>query len=204
MTEQRASARAEAPAARAARVASAPRVPVGVRAARVDDARAIAEAHVRAWQAAYRDVMPHDHLDGLDPVARAAGWADALRGLTPERRVLVATLDDAPAGFVVVGAAAEPTGGVTGQLHALNVHPDRWGAGVGSALLHAAGAALSALGHAGAVLWVVTSNARARRLYERHGWHADGAERVEDVAGAQVPELRYRTATAAAGVPPAR
>ncbi|MER6578988.1 hypothetical protein [Nonomuraea sp. NPDC001023] len=45
-----------------------------IRKATPADAQAIAEIHVRSWQAAYRGLLPQDHLDGLDPAARRPGW----------------------------------------------------------------------------------------------------------------------------------
>ena len=47
-------------------------MPVTVRDATVDDARAIAEVHVASWRWAYRGQLPDDLLDGLsvdDPTA---------------------------------------------------------------------------------------------------------------------------------------
>ncbi len=34
-------------------------------------------------------------------------------------------------------------------------------------------------------------NARARRFYERTGWHADGVTREDDEGGFVIPEVRY-------------
>jgi len=49
---------------------------VTIRLASVDDADAVSEVHVRAWQSAYRGVMPDDYLDGLqaqEPATRCGG-----------------------------------------------------------------------------------------------------------------------------------
>jgi hypothetical protein len=35
-------------------------------------------------------------------------------------------------------------------------------------------------------------NARARRFYEAGGWSVEGSERVFDLLGVAVPEMRYR------------
>ena len=43
-----------------------------VRTAQPDDAAAVAEVHVRAWQAAYRGLMADEFLDSLRPEDRAA------------------------------------------------------------------------------------------------------------------------------------
>jgi hypothetical protein len=58
----------------------------------------------------------------------------------------------------------------------------------------AAAGELAAAGFASATLWVLDSNARARRFYELAGWTADGSSKQADVAGATVTEVRYRRA----------
>ncbi len=50
---------------------------------------------------------------------------------------------------------------------------------------------LRELGYAEAILWVATENRRARRFYEREGWHFDGASKVEVMEGVEVSEVRY-------------
>ena len=40
-------------------------------------------------------------------------------------------------------------------------------------------------------LWVLKDNGRARRFYERHRWHADGAEAPLSVVGNPL-EVRYQ------------
>jgi len=49
-----------------------------------------------------------------------------------------------------------------------------------------------------AALWVLESNARARRFYTRAFWTADGSAKQEDIAGVPVTEVRYRLAAALA------
>jgi len=56
-------------------------------------------------------------------------------------------------------------------------------------------AALGRLGGAGfgqVILWVLDSNARARRFYEAGGWRADGAVKRDDSFGISLTEVRYR------------
>ena len=79
----------------------------------------------------------------------------------------------------------------SGELWMLNADPAAFGTGAGPAVHRAALARLAAAGHRQAVLWVVRDNPRARRFYEREGWHADGREIVADMGGAEVTELRY-------------
>lgn len=149
-----------------------------VRPASVEDAAAVAAVHVRAWQVAYAHVFPAAALAALDLPARAQRWRGILAAGTP---VLVA--GEPVAGF----AALDP-----GELRALYVDPERWGGGLGRALLAAAEAALRGGGHAEATLWVLDANPRARRFYEVAGWRADGGSKRAVHLGVPVTELRYR------------
>ncbi|CAN5175634.1 GNAT family N-acetyltransferase [soil metagenome] len=163
-----------------------------IRQAEAGDAAGVAEVHVAAWEAAYRGgLMPDAYLDALSVPARTATWSEALaRPAGPGMARLVAMVGDRVVAFAIAGPQREDE--EEGELYVLNVHPDAWGTGTGTALLRAATDALRDAGFAAAVLWVHPDNARARRFYEREGWRDDGASRVEDVLGVEVPEVRHR------------
>ncbi len=173
---------------------------VRVRPVRTDDAEAVATAHVLAWRAGYQGILPEPYLEAIDLPARIARWRNWLRDDDFRlQRVHVAELDGAVVGFAIHGPqrdGVEPADppGTTGELYALNVHPDHWGAGAGGALLDHVSASLAAAGHSEAVLWVLRGNARARGFYEHHGWAPDGAEKTETQDGAVLDEVRYRRA----------
>ena len=157
------------------------------------------ELHVRAWQAAYRDVISAEYLDGLSPRDRAAMWRDII-SQAPDR-VLVAEREAAVIGFAAFGQALSGidslAGVAVGELFALNIDPSHWGEGAGRALLAEVMRRLREGGWSDAVLWVVASNTRARRLYESAGWLADGSERTE-LLGVVVVEVRYACSLGAA------
>ena len=72
------------------------------------------------------------------------------------------------------------------EIVALHSLPESWGSGLGSALL---AAALEEIGDRPVYLWAFKENKRARRFYEKNGFHFDGSERVSDYEGAI--EVRY-------------
>jgi ribosomal protein S18 acetylase RimI-like enzyme len=157
--------------------------------AEVDDAEAIGRVHVAAWQAAYRGLMPDDLLDGLDPVARAETWRQRLTA--GEARPLVVEGEDGTVvGVAHVGADREHDD--RGELWMINLAPEAWGTGLGRQLLERATDELRNRGYDEAVLWVLDTNARARRFYETAGWAADGTAKREDMGGAEVTQVRYR------------
>ena len=169
------------------------------RPATVEDADAIGAVHVRAWQVGYRGQLPDAYLDGLSIDARQAGWRRGLAEVPSDRPVLVAEdpSDGHVCGWTSVGplrpdGCADLDAATTGELWALNLEPEAWGRGIATALMAAAVAQLQAAGHDEAILWVLVTNARARRFYEREGWAADGATKVDVHDGIELREVRYR------------
>ena len=165
-----------------------------VRPADAADAAAIATVHVASWQGAYRGLLPDGYLDGLDVARWTAGWQRVLGDPVPGRVTLVAETDDGrPVGFadVMPSRDADAAPG-TGEITSIYALPDRWGTGVGRALMAAAEAALRKGGCRAATLWVLRDNERARRFYDRAGWVPDGTEKTDELAGVPVVEVRYR------------
>ena len=153
---------------------------VVVRTEEPDDAEAIADVHVRAWQAGYAGIMPADVLAGLDPVLwarrRRARWAS---GANVPFTTLVAQADGVLAGFTTIGPyrnqqRPDDLDPAYGEILAMYVDPTRWGTGVGRALMTAALADLTGHGWREVRLWVLADNVRARRFYERAGLAFDG------------------------------
>ncbi len=137
----------------------------------------------------YRGVIPDDFLDDMDP-EQSERWRDLLLTLPDNHAVAVADPGNGTiAGFASVGPDRE--GEPIGEVFAINCHPYWIGRGVGQALLDWADGELVRLGHQRAVLWVVDSNDRTRRFYERNGWAADGRARVAEITGGSVSEIRY-------------
>jgi ribosomal protein S18 acetylase RimI-like enzyme len=164
-------------------------VPTEIRDARPADARQIALVHVRAWQEAYRGIMPDRYLDALTVDQRLPVWRGALEGSPPRLTVFIAEQDAVVVGFVAVGAVAGEDGG---EVHYLNVTPSRWRRGLGARLLQRGEDALVAAGYREAILWVVKANDPARRFYEHQGWQPEAVERVCAYGGVGVPDVRYR------------
>ena len=167
---------------------------IEIRDARLSDADEIGEIHILAWQHAYRGLMPDEYLDGLSIGDRRQMWR---RTLGPDQeattRVLVATLTGEVRGFTIVGGARDhDVGKATGELYAINVHPDAWRQGIGRALVSSSVDALAADGYHEAVLWVLVGNDRARRFYEVLGWTCEGLEKYSRLMGADTHEIRYR------------
>jgi GNAT superfamily N-acetyltransferase len=169
---------------------------VELREARIGDEPAVADLHVRAWQEAYRGLIPDEFLDELDPGERAARYTFEATG--PDApTTLVAVQEGEDSGEVILGFATfAPSRDVDfpglGEVVALYVDPDRYENGVGRLLMAAARRRLWEAGFTEALLWVLDGNDRAARFYEGEGWARDGATRVEEPYGIVSNVSRFR------------
>ncbi|MBT3166010.1 GNAT family N-acetyltransferase [Streptomyces sp. Vc74B-19] len=158
-----------------------------------DDCAGVAGIRVAGWRYAYRGLVPQAYLDGMD-VAEEAGRQRARLAAGDGSVVdLVAEAEDGTlAGWAAYGPYRD--GDVRtedGELYALYVPPERIGQGLGRTLLTEVTGRCAAAGHRRVFLWVLRDNARARRFYTAAGYTADGTEEHFELAGIQVPEVRY-------------
>lgn len=175
---------------------SQPMEPVVVRAAKLDDAPAMARVHVAAWHSAYADLLSPTFLTSLDVGRAEERWATTLAD-QPETtvRYLVAEAGARNViGICAVGKARDAVVANTGELRMINVHPSWWRCGVGTALLIQGKNELAAMGYRQAYLWVLEGNHRARAFYESHGWAATAVRRIDHRLVDAPEEMQYNHA----------
>jgi ribosomal protein S18 acetylase RimI-like enzyme len=168
-------------------------VTVRIREAEPKDAAAIAEIHVRSWQAAYRGQLADDYLDDLNLEDRLDQHRQSLESPMSEWRTWLAEDGGSPVAFAVTGpsqdADADPK---TAELYAIYLEPDLVGTGLGRTLFEHAVGDLRERGFRTATLWVLETNDLARRFYEVAGWKPDGTVTTERVDCEMRPTVRYR------------
>ncbi len=162
----------------------------------VQDAAGITTVHVRSWQAAYKGILPETYLDALgeDEASRRARWRVRIGAPDdPRTKTWVAVSEGRVAGFAVSGHGRdEDVGPEVGELQAIYVDPNAWGAGAGSAHMRTAIRHLTDSGYSEAILWVFEENTQARGFYERHGWKVDGSTHIFERETTETLEVRYR------------
>ena len=161
----------------------------------MQDVPEIAGVHVRSWQAAYQGLLPQAYLDGLDPAQRIGQWEQSLSAADwSDRGTLVADVGGPLSGFVSYGPARDDDADSqrAAEIYAIYLMPAAWDQGIGRQLMAAALACLGEAGFDQVILWVLDSNARARRFYEAGGWLTDGAAKRDDSFGVPMTEVRYR------------
>jgi len=144
-----------------------------------------------AWRAAYPGLIPGALLHGHWAEAHARAWGPALAGDRPPL-VFVGVRDQTLVGFCAVAIPSDDhdENGTVAKVAALNVRPDSWRSGVGTALMDEALAAFRSDGRRIASLWVLAGNHGARAFYERLGFRTDGATDLFGDSGAPVVRMR--------------
>ena len=163
---------------------------IEVRDADIDDADAIATAHIDAWRAGYRGVVPDEYLDAEEfASSRRDRWRSWTWHQVPESRLFVVSLQGRVVGFghagpehVVAHGIESPDSepgnedGTRGEIYGFYLHPTAWGSGGAGALMSRCEEFLRDEGFTSATLWVLRDNPRARAFYEKAGWLATGKE----------------------------
>jgi ribosomal protein S18 acetylase RimI-like enzyme len=168
-------------------------MPPRIREAEPKDARDIAEIHVQSWRAAYRGQLTDDFLDGLNVEDRLEMHRLALEDPPAEYRMWLAEENGRAIGFAVTGRSEDADADErTAEVFAIYLDPDHVGTGLGRSLFSHAVDDLRGRGFRSATLWVLETNAAARRFYEVAGWTLDGATTSERVDREMRPTVRYR------------
>lgn len=155
------------------------------------DALAIAQIHVAAWQAAYRDIVPAEFLASLSTEKRHKYWLGAIAAGSPQ--VLVAKSAREVIGWVAFGpcrdAGASPK---EAEVWAIYVAPQHWSQGVGAQLWQNARVYLVKQGYTTVSLWVLVENLRAVRFYQATGFMKEQRSIKEvTIGGKALQEVRY-------------
>jgi len=160
------------------------------------DGPAIAELHVRAWQAAYGGILPPARLAALaeDLPRRRAQRAEWIRAAPGEgKRHLVVEEGGRLIGWACFGPPRDDDlGAETLELYAIYLEPDAIGRGHGCRLMGAFLAEAGARGCREAVMWVLEANERALRFYASAGFSADPRRPAKPFEETGVDVLRLR------------
>ena len=174
---------------------------IEVRLATIDDADAIATAHIDGWRVGYRGIVPDDYLDSEEfATARRNMWRAWSWSSMPGSRLHVVSVHDRVVGFGHAGRERLDQGvdpavvPVRGEVYGFYLHPTAWGSGSAGALMSRCEEYLRDEGYVSAVLWVLRDNPRARAFYEKAGWSFNGQESdfaPHDSPGSALPEVQY-------------
>lgn len=154
-----------------------------LRPAVLSDRSALAQIMAESSLAAYNGVLPSSVLARESFEVWEKRWRELLGD--DDHWTLLALEHGRPCGLALT-YADKGDAAVFGLLHLL---PAAWGQGMAKALHDASLGALRERGFRTCTLWVLETNRRARRFYDKRGWNPTGERRdfIKDVTS-----LRYQ------------
>jgi len=165
---------------------------IEVRPATARDAKAIAEIHASASQAAFKGLVPGEQMPAVSLDKSQAYWRDAIEFSEPQ--VQVAVDDGKVVGFVGYDRSRDKgTPNTTGEIWAIYAAPSHWGQGVGLALWDAAREGLLEEGCTKVTLWVPLGNERTLRFHDLAGFKREMTSiKTVPVGTVKVEEIRLK------------
>jgi L-amino acid N-acyltransferase YncA len=166
------------------------------------DIEAVSTVRVRSWKAAYVDLVPAFYLDSMSVETDAAARRAMFARSTGADDNLVAEVDGEIVGWACMGPSRDDDAAAgDGELYAIYLLPEVFGAGVGKALMQVVFSYAAKRSYERLTLWVFRDNARARGFYAARGFTADGAMEDWTVGEEAVPEVRYCAQVTPAATP---
>lgn len=137
-----------------------------IRRARLEDAREIAEVHVKSWQQAYKGIINEEYLSNLKVEDREKMWKSGLSSPREDAPVYVAVNDvGAIVGFASFGIEREHKQPMDGELYAIYLLNENRRNGIGTMLLRAGIEDLINHNFRTVLVWVLAENP-SRKFYE--------------------------------------
>jgi L-amino acid N-acyltransferase YncA len=164
-----------------------------IRAAQLEDSRAIAEIHVTAWRESYRDLVPETVLNNLSVSERTDKWRQAIQKMSSNlayHPIFVAERNGEIVGFADGGPCRSVSLGQEMEIYAIYLLARAKRRGFGSALLRTLAMDFVSKGALSAGVWVLRDNHTARSFYERFGAQC-AADRVERRPECDLIEVGY-------------
>ena len=162
-----------------------------IRPAVVQDARAIAEAHVESWRSTYRGIFPEALLNGLSVEKRESFWRGSLAAQEPSPAITLVGSDVRGNLVAFLSGGKERTGqlGCDGEIYAIYLLEEAQRKGLGGLLVRQFVRDLEMLGLGSMAVWVLDLNP-SKRFYERLGAKVIGQKEIEQ-GGQPFTEVAY-------------
>lgn len=162
-----------------------------LRQAKVNDAKGIAEVHVRTWQSTYSGMIPDSFLKSLNEKQGTKNWISNLESSTPRSRTIVAEVDGKIVGFIGVGPSREIDDASQGEVYAIYVDSKYQSQGVGTELMRKGLLFLKGERFGGTILWVLDKNSQTREWYESLGWKSNEKSKIDKRVDFELIEIQY-------------
>jgi GNAT superfamily N-acetyltransferase len=156
---------------------------VVIRPVEPSDAESLGRVHAACWHESYDELLSAAALAHLRPERLAVLWR-RYTSQGPDYRLVAAVVDGEVVGFAGSGPDRDGDKPTPHELYSIHLLHSFHGTGIGQQLFDAA------IDPGPAHLWVPQTNPRAHAFYRRNGFAPDGHEKVEEVLGELLHEVR--------------
>jgi GNAT superfamily N-acetyltransferase len=139
-----------------------------IREMQISDAPQVADISMRAWQSAYKGIMPDSILDNIDVKKREENWANGFTTLPDLIRTVAVDDTNRVLGYTTGSKCRDIQAPENGELWAIYVDPQLVGNGIGKVLINDFKIRMKHAGFSKMYVWVLEENLSARKFYEKH------------------------------------
>lgn len=150
-----------------------------------DNLEEISNIYTRSWKTAYREIVPQDYLDAL----KENQWVGILSDNKYDSFVII-DKDKYIGTSAVCDARDEQMSGY-GEIVSLYLLPEYFGEGYAEPLFSYVINNLLEKGYSRIYLWVLERNIRARKFYEKYGFHKNGDTLQMEISGEKLTDIKY-------------
>ena len=154
---------------------------ITVQNAEIRDASALARIFIAAWRSGFRGILSEETI-GKYTLFEPCRDMFAQLLASGSGTMYLAESDGQPMGLLFWLEEENHTA----RIEALLTCPEAWGKGIAAALMERCIADAKAAGCTALHVWPFAENHRAKRFYEKHGFHLTGNTRMGDA-----PEEEY-------------
>jgi len=144
----------------------------------------IGRIYYESWKFGYKGIIPDDYLNSL-----------TIDNCTPKKinldKNLVVLDNGICVGVCNISSGRDKDMSDHGEICALYLLPDYFGKGFAKPLFEAAVKELRDKGFIRQYLWVLADNIRARKFYEKNGFHNSGETRKITICNKELLETKY-------------
>jgi L-amino acid N-acyltransferase YncA len=158
-----------------------------IRAARIEDASAVARVHVDTWRTTYEGIIPQEHLANLSYERAAKGFAKRFE--YGESLLVIEEDGVGVIGFAGGGPVLDDTKEYDGQIYAIYILKEWQQKGFGRKLIAEMANLLLQRGMKSLLIWVLSDN-KSRAFYESVGGVLVGEKDIV-IGGKTLKEVAY-------------
>lgn len=163
---------------------------VSIRRANQEDAKQIAEVHVKSWQTTYQQIVDEETLAAMNWESRVDTWRGTIKNIEDNAIIFVAFKGERLVGFLSGGVSRQPLENCDSEIYAIYLLEEFRGEGTGKQLIEFFFEWLKEKDFHVCCVWVAEKNPY-QAFYSSMGAEKRDYERVSRVGKNEIPTVAY-------------